>query len=110
MTSLFLLAVIFFGYFSEIDLADDVDQPSQVTAQATIESAHQHQVTDQAPFDDCGEGAPCSGHCHFGQCLSVMLVSVPQIRALRVENIFQSFYRLPVVIGGGSRLFRPPIS
>ncbi len=110
VTGLLLLVVIFFGYFSEIDLADDVEEPAQISAEATIESAHHDQVTDQAPYDDCGEGAPCSGHCHFGQCLSVMLVSVPQLTAAKVEVHFQSFYRLPVVSGGESRLFRPPIS
>lgn len=109
IVSLLLLSVFFFGFISEADLADDVEQPAPIEMQASIQAPHQHEFGNQAPFDDCGEGAPCNGHCHFGQCHSILPVIVLRVTILPIVIEFQTFYSLPSLSGPNLRLFRPPI-
>lgn len=110
IVSLILLSVFLFGFISEVEAADDFKQPGQTEIDTTIKSStSQHEWENQAPFDDCGEGAPCNGHCHFGQCLSVILVEIPYIVVAPPEIEMHSIYQLPPLVGGCGRPFRPPI-
>lgn len=108
--SLLLLIVFAVGFISEFVMPDVCDETPVPAAEAAIENPQEHSIASQAPFDDCAEGAPCTGHCHFGQCRSVILASAPQISSVSFETKHFTIYRLPAMRGFPATHFRPPIA
>lgn len=109
--SLILITIFLSGFISEIEATENFEHPGRTEIGATIKSSTlQNEWGNQAPFDDCCEGAPCNGHCHFGQCLSVILVEVFQIAQTSPEIKYQAIYKLPPLVGGYACPFRPPIA
>lgn len=110
ITGIFLVLVFLVGYFSEIDLCDKKEPAPQIQTGISFENPYEHNYKDKAPLDDCSEGAPCQGHCHFGHCISVTLIVPPRIFILLSETEFKSSFSPP---SSGDYLiehFRPPIA